>query len=109
MTKKKKYPRRIPKDITVAKTNDVVEALASATACGEHIERQRIIELLKSGLEEFPQVTIDHVFPKLIETLESIPAPETWISLQKSIIKSGLTSEEYEKELMEKVYGESND
>jgi len=106
MSKKKKHPRRIPKDITVAKTVDVVTAFGSAVQCGEHIERMRIIDLLKAGLKEFPQLPINHVFPNLIEQLESIPAPQDWVNLQKNIIKSGLSEKEFEEDLANKVYGE---
>jgi hypothetical protein len=63
---------------------EILTALEIAIECGKYEEREMMINTLQHALDNHPDLPIDHLIPGLLEHLKAIPAPQTWIDMQRA-------------------------
>ena len=62
----------------------LLNALQDAIEMGKYEEREMMINTLEAALKEFPDVRVDHFIPPLLDQLKALPAPQTWIDMQRA-------------------------
>jgi hypothetical protein len=64
-----------------------LKAIENAMECGSYTELLAFIDILERALKEIPEVRVDHFVPGLLEQMKAVPAPQTWIDMNKARLK----------------------
>ena len=67
--------------------NEILQTIENAMECGKYTELLAFIDILERALIEIPEVRVDHFVPGLLAQMKAIPAPQTWIDMNKARLK----------------------
>lgn len=83
---------------------ELLGAIENAMECGKYTELLAFIDILERALEEIPEVRVDHFVPGLLAQMKAIPAPQTWIDMNKARLKFD-SDDAFEEHLKSSVRG----